>query len=581
MSNINNSIIDFNDFNAEPQLLRDIQDGKAIAFYSFAHLLLNADGTPYTMSKGVQLSGNYDTLNALKAAFPKGNGNLYIVNEDSKIYYWNGADWVVGGEINVTYASTLELDSPSESTSGTLTSTQLNTLKSNTFTQIKLGNFIYRKEAVISTKAIYRCITDDSLYIISVNTDTGSWVKTTQELPEQKWTVDEIPDGSISANKVDFLTIYENFVNPLELTENLYWKDNFVLNSGSDCTASPIIRLKPNTKYYISWEDIYGNGMFCYLYDVNKTSFIKPINGSGEFTTDDTHIDCAITWKDKNHLIHPYLQETLKYGIISYGSPVTMFKNDRDLTDIYVGPTRKIKTLRQAMHMTTGEYKNLVIHIDSGTYDLTQEFSDVINGERPFDWKGLFLTNGTKWIGENGTKITFNYQGDNRDILTQFSPFNTASIGGTLENITIECSNCRYCVHDERGATRDIYHNIYKNCEFFIDNSQNAAWDYQDICIGGGLGLHGLIEIDKCLFNHYSYYHENFSEADSVNSFSKIIFTNNYFINDEFNITDVFPSNPPTTKSICYCCNNSFARNSITDNKKSWTLYTWNNELRG
>ena len=534
---------------------------------------------------GIRIGGNVATEDLLPSK-PVGDTNAYLVGHGSpyELYVWNGTGWLNSGEFGtLDNIQVITINAPETATSGQLNTNQLYQVVESTSALIKHGNLIYRKEAVIDTNAIYRCITDDSLYVISVNTQDGSWVKTTQELPEQKWTVDEIPDGSISANKVDFLNIYENLVNPLELTENRYWQDNFTLAGGSDCTASPIIRLKPNTKYYASWEDIYGGGIFFYLYDVNKTSFIKPINGSGEFTTDDTHIDCAITWKGKNTLIHPYLQETLKYGIISYDSPITMFKNDgtNDLTDIYVGATREIKTLRQAMHITTGVYKNLVVHIDSGTYDLTQEFSDVLNGARPFDWKGLFLTNGTKWIGENGTKITFNYQGNNRDILTEFSPFNTSSLGGTLENITIECSNCRYCVHDERGGSRDTYHNTYKNCEFFIDNSQNAAWDYQNICIGGGLGLHGFIEIDKCLFNHYSYYHENYSEADSVNSFSKIIFTNNYFINDEFNVSDVFPHNPPTTKSICYACNNSFARNSITGDKKSWTLYTWNNELRG
>ena len=224
MPNINDSIIDFNDFNAEPQLLRDIQDGKAIAFYSFAHLLLNADGTPYTMSKGVQLSGNYDTLNALKTAFPKGNSNLYIVNEDSKIYYWNGADWVVGGGINVTYASTLELDSPSESTSGTLTSTQLNTLKSNTFTQIKLGNFIYRKQAVVGqTKMIYKTFTDDHISIMSVNMESGAWTIETYPV-NVPWTVDDIPNEGIKLEKLKDTTY-----NPNQLVDKSDYIDNIFI----------------------------------------------------------------------------------------------------------------------------------------------------------------------------------------------------------------------------------------------------------------------------------------------------------------------------------------------------------------
>lgn len=719
MPNINDSIIDFNDFNAEPQLLRDIQDGKAIAFYSFAHLLLNADGTPYTMSKGVQLSGNYATLNALKAAFPKGNSNLYIVNEDSKIYYWNGADWVVGGEINVTYASTLELDSPSESTSGTLTSTQLNTLKSNTFTQIKLGNFIYRKEAVIDTNAIYRCITNDSLYIITVNMGTGSWVKTTQELPEQKWTVDDIPDGAITPNKLSFtktgvnlfnkddssivlgkfigldsntlannadyfvsgyipvepnqkyvcnidmfnytfydsqltfiksqssaglynatspsngaylrisglqsampwimvgknevpadytpykldfdlnavdlpnhsittdkttfITKISNLIDPNAIEENKYWVDSFQQGTGSDVSASPLIELKPNTHYFIDQSQLYGNGdMFTYLYNKERTSFVQ-LKSVSEFTTDDTHILIAISWRAKSTLQTPYLQETLEYGILEYGDDKLRLANQAkdNNKELYVGASREFKTIRQAMTIAN-KIEDAVVHIDTGIYDLTQEFADVINGEMPYDSKGLILNNRVKVIGEgSGVVITFHYKGDNSRILTEFSPFNTGEYGGTLENIKIDCSNCRYCVHDERGYTRDYYHNIFKNCEFYIDNKENSAWSYQEVCIGGGLGLHGLIEINNCLFNNFSYYHENASEIDAPNSNSKIIFTNNYFIKGNFDVNDVFPNTPPVNKSICYACDNSFERYPIAGDKKSWILYTWNNEVRG
>ena len=299
MPNINDSIIDFNDFNAEPQLLRDIQDGKAIAFYSFAHLLLNADGTPYTMSKGVQLSGNYDTLNALKEAFPNGNSNLYIVNEDSKIYYWNGADWVIGGGINVTYASTLELDSPSESTSGTLTSTQLNTLKSNTFTQIKLGNFIYRKEAVIGTQAIYRCITNDSLYVISLNTQDGSWVKTTQELPEQMWTIDDIPNGSINLSKLsnDVISTIPVVINLID-TKNLILKNytgrgnigsSLVANTYSHdrMITTPLFRLNAGTYWFRVMPSSLSEAIF---WNVSTGRFIKNVT-TKDYNNHETEAD--------------------------------------------------------------------------------------------------------------------------------------------------------------------------------------------------------------------------------------------------------------------------------------------------
>lgn len=42
-------------------------------------------------------SGTFATLAALKAKYPSGNGNIYVVSADNKWYYWNGADWVAGG----------------------------------------------------------------------------------------------------------------------------------------------------------------------------------------------------------------------------------------------------------------------------------------------------------------------------------------------------------------------------------------------------------------------------------------------------------------------------------------------------
>lgn len=38
-------------------------------------------------------SGTYDTLDLLKADFPNGNGNTYLVTADSKWYFYNGLDW--------------------------------------------------------------------------------------------------------------------------------------------------------------------------------------------------------------------------------------------------------------------------------------------------------------------------------------------------------------------------------------------------------------------------------------------------------------------------------------------------------
>lgn len=199
MPNINNSIIDFNDFNAEPQLLRDIQDGKAIAFYSFAHLLLDTSGKPYTLPTGLYISGAYDTLQQLQSAFPTGNTNLYIVNADKYIYYWNGSAWTKGGTIDATYAFGVELQVPNTATNGTLTQEQFKQLSSNENAYILFNNERYllmdkgHEADTWGYSHLGADITGAKIKVITINTSNRSWILTDEEF---------VKDGTISTQKI-------------------------------------------------------------------------------------------------------------------------------------------------------------------------------------------------------------------------------------------------------------------------------------------------------------------------------------------------------------------------------------------
>ena len=54
------------------------------------------DSKTNNISKGSP-SGAYATIAALKAAYPNGNTNMYVVTADGKWYYWSGTDWTAGG----------------------------------------------------------------------------------------------------------------------------------------------------------------------------------------------------------------------------------------------------------------------------------------------------------------------------------------------------------------------------------------------------------------------------------------------------------------------------------------------------
>lgn len=43
-------------------------------------------------------SGTYATKEALKAKYPNGNTNIYVVQSDGNWYFWDGSDWIAGGK---------------------------------------------------------------------------------------------------------------------------------------------------------------------------------------------------------------------------------------------------------------------------------------------------------------------------------------------------------------------------------------------------------------------------------------------------------------------------------------------------
>ncbi len=57
-------------------------------------------------------SGVYATLEALKAAFPNGNSNIYVVSADGNWYYWSGSAWSSGGKYQETGIAENSIDGP-------------------------------------------------------------------------------------------------------------------------------------------------------------------------------------------------------------------------------------------------------------------------------------------------------------------------------------------------------------------------------------------------------------------------------------------------------------------------------------
>ena len=299
-------------------------------------------------------------------------------------------------------------------------------------------------------------------------------------------------------------------------------------------------------------------------------------------------INRSIDSREKNY-IDALLETSIESIIRDEPEKKELFIVDFNGGGDYTSLTRAI--------LENADKKGITIRLMPGTYNLFNEFKDYY-GNDYFDnyntnpERGIELKNGITLIGCRNAKIVFNYTGSNTQVMTRFSPFNCNEGGFTMIGINLEASKCRYCVHDERGSNSDVYHSIYKNCNFKLDNSQNDEWSNgMACCIGGGLGVNGSIVIKDCIFegirktgadNRIILYHNSAaSGAKSV-----VVISGNYLKNDGKMVFSCYGQSTEITDISC--SNNNMGASILFDHagvvpeapNENIVLYEWNNVIR-
>ena len=185
------------------------------------------------------------------------------------------------------------------------------------------------------------------------------------------------------------------------------------------------------------------------------------------------------------------------------------------------GPNQEYTTLRSAIESAI-QVKNATVIVYPATYDLSVEFKDVLDSK---NGTGIKLDNGVHVKFMGGSFVKANLELDSWS-LTNFEPFK--AVGDfTLEGLNIECTNTRYCVHDEHSDTEQTYINKYINCNMtYHPNGQKTYVQ----CIGGGLGRNGYIDI---VGGKYT------TVIDDVNYDIPISYHNNGTYNDAYSVINV------------------------------------------
>ena len=189
-------------------------------------------------------------------------------------------------------------------------------------------------------------------------------------------------------------------------------------------------------------------------------------------------------------------------------------------------------------HLVVGLEKakelNVPLYLYSGEYDLIELGVDVSSG-------GLKTSVDIIGIGNPIIKA-------NLDTLdSAFSPINIIDTSKSvrIENIEIECSNCRYCIHDEMGSNINYvdgsYNHYYTNLVLKNNTVPSTEWD-SPRAIGIGLGNSGSIVISDCITecnknipNHTDIDAHSGHSGQTTNS--KIIIENCVSKNGTFSVT--------------------------------------------
>lgn len=205
----------------------------------------------------------------------------------------------------------------------------------------------------------------------------------------------------------------------------------------------------------------------------------------------------------------------------------------------------------------------------SGTHDILAE----MQAAHPNDWSTLndkrgLLIQDMHIIFNSTAKIVCNYTGNDTDVLEMFSVFNIRYGSEViLENVNIEASRIRYCVHDDRFNYTGFYKNAYFNCNMRIDNSNNPIRSMYPHCIGGGFGANSFITIEDCVFEGIGGSDSgtgtennnaivSWHNSPNASAFSKLAMTGCYFRGD--GTFSAMCNGTSTEKSIVLLSGNSF-----------------------
>lgn len=146
------------------------------------------------------------------------------------------------------------------------------------------------------------------------------------------------------------------------------------------------------------------------------------------------------------------------------------------------------------------------IYIEEGTYDIYNElggsswYSGITSAKG--NMQGIQLANNVNLIGLGNVTLQFNPSDDlaTENNVPNVSVLELSDINNKIENIKIECRNCRYGIHDETDGGKPNSTRYFKNVEITHNGVVSGTWN-AGVSYGCGSSDNSKFEYVNCKFN--------------------------------------------------------------------------------
>ena len=319
---------------------------------------------------------------------------------------------------------------------------------------------------------------------------------------------------AVSQLKEDLYDVSKNLINNKAMVDGYYTttttEPTIKENAGLKCI---LVKIKGNTVYTLS--SVSYSSVF---YDANKQkiSALEKSNSAFTFTSPSNAKYISISaYNEYAKTVMLVEGNTLpvEFENYKYENAMTIAKKALELTKsidykvYHVGVGQEYTNFTNLIKKLDGDATKKIIYIHPGIYDIFAEYggSSFAKSIADTDWRKwcAVVPPNTRVIGLG--RVVFNFL-PSRDECTAnsisvLSPINTSG-SCTIENITINCKNCRCGIHDETSGLSEFYfaEKMFKNVRVYRTANDAGLSSPYGHAYASGFDVGVNVSFENCIF---------------------------------------------------------------------------------